>query len=137
MEEWWEDLWDSLSEPERAIVRQMDRWEQHTFLTRLAEAVADVTHRVQQMNDAGTVTVKLKVAPSAPNNPLMAITAKITQTMPGHKSLGAHGYFVNGEWFDRDPAAPELPAGRQAVRDVERRLADRPVERRKVDDSGN
>lgn len=137
-EEWWEDLWDSLGEQERAIIRQMDRWEQHTFLSKLVEAVADVTQVSQQLNDVGQVVIKIKVAPSAPNNPMMALTARITKTMPSPKALGAHGYFVNGEWFDRDPSAPELPAGRQAVRDVERRLADRPVQRRKVgDDDGN
>ena len=137
-EEWWEDLWDSLSDAERSIIRQMGRWEQRTYLTRLAEAVADVTQRVQELNDPGAVTVKIKIAPSGPNNPMIALASKITQTMPGHKSLGAHGFFVGGQWFDRDPNAPELPAGRAAVREVERRLVNRPAERRKVgEDDGD
>lgn len=131
-EDWWEELWDSLGEQERAIVRQMARWEQHTFLTRIAEAVADVTQRVQELNDTGTVTVKLKIMTSAPNNPLMVLGTKITQVMPGHKSLGAHGYFVDGQWFERDPNAPVLGEGRATVRDVERRLADRPTQNRRV-----
>lgn len=136
-EDWWEELGDSLGEQELAIIRQMSRWEQHTFLTKLVEAVADVTHVAQQLNDAGQVVIKIKVAPSAPSNPLMALTARITKTMPSPKALGSHGYFVNGEWFDRDPSAPTLPEGRAAVRDVERRLAEKPVERRKVgDDDG-
>lgn len=132
-DEWWDELWEALGEQERAIIRQMARWEQHTFLTRMGEAVADVTQRVQELNgDPGTVTVKLKVAPSGPNNPLMALTAKITQVMPGHKPLGAHGYFVGGQWFERDPNAPVLGEGRATVRDVERRLADRPTQNRRV-----
>jgi hypothetical protein len=107
-----EAWWGRLTEGERDTVRLLARLEQHTLLTKLGEALADVAQVVSQLHTPGVVSLKVKIEETEPGNPLIAIHAEVSKKMPVPKKLGQFTYYENGRFSEEDNRQVRLPLGR-------------------------
>lgn len=107
-----EAFWGKLTQRERDTIRLLARLEQHTFLTKLGDAIADVTQTVSEMNSPGAVTAKLVIAQPNQGEPLISLVATITKKMPAHRPLGQFTYYQDGVFGEEDARQTKLPLGR-------------------------
>lgn len=94
----------------------LERLAQHEFYALLDAKFRNVAHLVQQTGTPGEITIKLKINPGKPGEPMLTIEEHITEKLPAEPVRGGFVFMADGRFSESDPRTPQLPMGRSVER---------------------